>query len=55
MIVTLASRVEHGVSMTASPWPFDEVQPDGSVVTLLLNGNEFSNETLDLKGKFHLC
>jgi hypothetical protein len=52
IIVALALRIEHGVSMTASPLPFDEIQPDGSVVTLLLHGDEYSHESSDLQGEF---
>jgi hypothetical protein len=52
MIVALALKVEHGVSMTASPFPFDEIQPDGSVVTLLLHGDEYSHDASDLQGAF---
>jgi hypothetical protein len=52
MIIALALRVEHGVSMTASPLPFDEIQPDGSVVTLLIHGDEYLHETSDLQGEF---
>jgi hypothetical protein len=39
-------------AMTASPFPFDEIQPDGSVVTLLLHGDEHGHEMTDLQGKF---
>jgi hypothetical protein len=52
MVVALALRVEHVVSVTASPVPFDDIQPDGSVVTLVLHGDEFSHETSDLQGEF---
>ena len=50
MIVALVLRVDRGVSMTASPMPFDEIQPDGSVVTLILNGDEHQHEQSDLNG-----
>jgi hypothetical protein len=50
MILALVFRVDPGVSMTASPLPFDEIQPDGSVVTLVLNGDETWHEQSDLNG-----
>jgi hypothetical protein len=53
MILALVFRVNPGVSMTASPIPFDEIQPDGSVVTLVLNGDENWHEQSDLNGAFN--
>lgn len=52
MIVALVFQVERVGAMTASPIPYDEIQPDGSVVTLVLKGDENGHEASDLKGEF---
>jgi hypothetical protein len=52
MIVALSFRVERVGAMTASPIPYDDIQPDGSVVSLVLKGDENGHEASDLKGEF---
>jgi hypothetical protein len=48
IVVLLADTA---ASIPASPFPYDALQPDGTIVTLMLNGDEFSNYESDLKGK----
>jgi hypothetical protein len=50
LALSLLLRIDHGHSMTACPMPFDEIQPDGSRVTLLLKGDEYFHIRTDLQG-----
>jgi hypothetical protein len=50
LALSLLLRIDHGHSMTACLMPFDEIQPDGSRVTLLLKGDEYFHIRTDLQG-----
>jgi hypothetical protein len=52
LMLSLLSRIDHVRSMTACPMPYDEIQPDGSRVTLLLKGDEYFHIRTDLQGMF---
>jgi hypothetical protein len=51
IMVLLSFPIEGVGAMTASPIPYDEIQPDGSLVTLVLKGDENGHDASDLKGE----